>query len=115
VEAPGVFAADDHGESVFEAERLGNFEIETLGVALLDAMVNIVRVAAGGFVEDGGEGRAGVFDVKVEIAGEERFLAQERAAEIGFAIDVEAGAGFDVLGEELGENDLLSEEFGADG
>jgi hypothetical protein len=115
VEALGVFAADDHGEGILEAERLGNFEVETLGVALLDAMVDIVRVAAGGFVEDGGEGRAGVFDVEVEVAGEERFLAEERAAEIGFAIDVEAGAGFDVLGEELGEDDLFGEEFGADG
>src|ERR1700730_7365431 len=99
VEALRVFAADDHGEGVLEAERLRDFEIKTLGVALLDALVDVVRVGAGGFVKDGGQGGAGVFDVKVEVAGEESFLAEERAAEIGFAVDVEAGAGLDLLGE----------------
>src|SRR4029077_19139854 len=54
-------------------------------------------------------------DVEVEVAGEERLLAEERAAEIGFAFDVDASAGFDVLGEELREDDLLGEKFGADG
>ena len=38
-------------------------------------------------------------------------MDQEGAAEIGFALDVDGGAGFDVLGEELGEDDLLGEEF----
>src|ERR1700687_196163 len=94
MEALGVFAADDHGESVLEAERLGDFQVETLGVALFHAIVDIVWVAARGFVEDGGEGRAGVFDIEVEIPGEERFLAEERAAEIRFAFDVGGGAGF---------------------
>ncbi len=115
VEALGVFAADDHGEGVFEAKRLGDFEVEALGVALLDASVNIARVAARRFVEDGGQGGAGVFDIEIEIAGEERLLAQERAAEIGLAIDMYSGARFDVLGEKLGENNLLGEKFGADG
>ena len=115
IEALGVFAADHHGESILEAERLGDFEMETLGVVLFHTIVDVAWVAAGGFVEDGGEGRAGVFDVEVEVAGEERLLAEERAAEIGFAFDVDAGARFDVLGEELGEDDLLGEKFGADG
>jgi hypothetical protein len=112
-----VGAADDHGESVFETERLGNVEIETLSVALFDALVDGLRVGivSGRFAEDGGEGGAGVFDVEIEIAGEKGFLAEERAAEIGFAVDVDAGAGFDMLGEEFGEDDLLGEEFGADG
>ncbi len=35
-----VIAADDHGEGVFEAERLGDFEMEAIGVKLLDAIVN---------------------------------------------------------------------------
>jgi hypothetical protein len=115
VKALGVIAADDHGERVLKAEGLGDFEIETLGVALLDAIVDFVRIATGGFVEDGGQGGAGVFDVEVEITGEEGLLAEERAPEVGFAFDVEAGAGFDVLGEELGEDNLLGEKFGADG
>ena len=113
----GVGAADDHCESVFETERLGDVEIEALGVALFDAFVDGLGVGIVGwrFVENGGECGAGVFDVQIELAGEERFLAEERAAEIGFAVDVDAGAGFDVLGKEFGEDDLLGEEFGADG
>jgi len=115
VEALGVFAADDHGKGVLEAERLGDFEVEALGITLFHAIVDVVWVAAGRFVEDCGEGRAGVFDVEIEVAGEERLLAKERAAEIGFAVDVNAGARFDVLGEKLSEYDLLGEKFGADG
>ena len=38
MELLGVGAADDHRERVFESERLGDFEIEALGVALLDAL-----------------------------------------------------------------------------
>ena len=73
-----VGAADDHGEGVFEAERLGDFEIEALGVALFDALVDggFVGVVARGFVQDGGESGAGVFDVEIEITGEQRFLAR---------------------------------------
>jgi hypothetical protein len=115
VETLGVIAADDHGKGVLKAERLGDFEVEPFGVTLLNATVNVARVGGRRFVEDGGQGRAGVFDVEIEVAGEERLLAKERAAEIGFAIDVYSGAGFDVLGEKLGENDLLGEKFGADG
>ena len=113
----GVGAADDHGECVFESERLGDIEIETLGVALFHAFVDglSVGIVSGSFAEYGSEGGAGVFDVEIEIAGEEGFLAEECAAEIGFALDMDTGAGFDVLGEELSKDDLLGEEFGADG
>jgi hypothetical protein len=50
MEALDVFGANDHGEGVFEAERLGDFEIETLGIALLHAGVNVVWIRAGSFV-----------------------------------------------------------------
>jgi hypothetical protein len=111
----GVGTANDHGEGVFEAERLGDFEAEAIGVELLDAAVDGGGIAGRRFIEDGGEGGAGVFDVKVELAGEDGFVDKEGAAEIGLAHDRYAGFGFDVLGEELGEDDLLGEEFGADG
>jgi hypothetical protein len=39
---------------------------------------------------------------------------EESAAEVGLALDGDGGFGFDVLGEEFGEDDLFSEEFGAD-
>lgn len=72
-------------------------------------------VGAGGFVENGGEGGTGVLDVEIEVAGEKSLVDEERAAEIGFADDGDAGAGFNVLSEKLGEDDLLGEKFGADG
>jgi hypothetical protein len=115
MEALGVFGAHDHGKGVLEAERLGDFEIEALSVALFHASIDVVRVGARRFVEDGCQGGAGVFDVEIEIAGEERFLAEKGAAEIGFAVDAEAGAGFDVLGQEFCQDYLLGEKFGADG
>jgi hypothetical protein len=40
---------------------------------------------------------------------------EKRAAEVGLALDGDGGLGFDVLGEQLGEDDLLGEKFGADG
>src|SRR6267143_122612 len=36
----GVVAADDHGESVFKTEGLGDFEMKAIGVELLDAAVD---------------------------------------------------------------------------
>src|SRR5258708_29190792 len=65
----GVVAADNHGEGVFATEGLGEFEMEAVGVELLDAVVDGVRIALRSFVEDGGEGRTGVFDIEVELAG----------------------------------------------
>ena len=111
-----VVLADDHGESVFEAERFGEFEIESSGVLLFDAIVDGGGIVCSrGFVENGGEGCTGVFDVEIEIAGEKGLVDEEGAAEIGFALDGDVGAGFDVLGEQLGKDDLLGEKFGADG
>ncbi len=110
-----VVAADDHGECVFEAEGLGDFEMEAIGVELLDAAVDGGGIALRRFIEDRGEGRAGVFDVEVERAGFESFVDEQGAAEVGFALNGDAGLGFNVLGEEFGEDDLLGKEFGADG
>jgi hypothetical protein len=109
-----VVPADDHGESIFEAERLGDLEMESIGVALLDAVKDSGGITLRRFVQDGGERGAGVFDVEVEFAGEERLVDEKRATEVGFANDGDAGFGLDVLGEKFGEDDLLGEEFGAD-
>jgi len=112
MEVVGVVGADNHGEGVLEAERFGEIEIETLGVLLLHAIVDGGGVICSrGFVENGGEGGAGIFNVEIEVAGEERFVDQESATEIGFALDGDVCSGFDVLGEEFGEDDLLGEKF----
>ena len=81
VEIFGVVTADDHGEGVFEAEWLGDFQVEAVGVELLHAGEDGGGVIAGRrFFEDGGEGGAGVFNVEIEFAGEESFVDEEGAA-----------------------------------
>jgi hypothetical protein len=89
--------------------------MELVSILVPHIVQDTFRIGAGGFFQDRGQSGAGVFDVEIEVAGEEGFLAEEGAAEIGFAVDVDAGAGFYVLGQELGQNYLLGEEFGADG
>src|SRR5258705_4436038 len=80
VQVLGVITTNHHGEGVFKAEGLGNLEIEPLGVALPDAIVNVVGICARRFVEYSGQCSASVFHVQVEIAGDERLLAEQRAA-----------------------------------
>lgn len=115
VKTLGVIAADDHRECVFKTEWFGNIELETTRVELLHTIVDGGGIALGRFIEDGGEGGTCVFDVEIEIAGEKGFVDEKSATEVSFADNVDAGFGFDVLGEKLGEYNLLSEEFGANG
>ena len=114
MELLGVITTDDHGESVFKTERFGDGEVKALGVLLLDALVNRSGIPRGRFVEDGVEGCAGVFDVQIDLAGLHGFVYEEGTAQIGFALYVDAGASFDVLGQELGEDDLFGEKLRAD-
>src|SRR5882757_3016332 len=108
-----VIAADDHCESILEAERLGDFKMEAIGGELLDAVIDGGGIALRSFVEDGGQCRAGVFDVEVQLAGEKCFVDEECSAKISLSDDGNAGLGFDVLGQEFGEHNLLGKKFGA--
>src|SRR6266849_83085 len=94
-----VVSTDDHGESVFEAERLGNFQVEAFGVLLLDPVGDSVRVVVRcdtlvvriwRFIEHGSKRGACVFDVEIELASEQRFMDKKAAAEICFTLDVYA-------------------------
>lgn len=109
-----IVTADDHGESVFKAERFGDFERETAGVFVAHTSIDGIRIASGIFTEDGGKSGSGIFDIKIDIAVQHGFVNQESAAEIGFAFDGNPGPRFDVLGEEFGEDDLFGKEFGGD-
>ena len=40
MELLGIGAAHDHGEGVFKAKGLGDFQVEALGVAILDTLVD---------------------------------------------------------------------------
>src|SRR5229473_3515525 len=107
-----VIAADDHGESVFEAKRLGDLEMEALGVELPDAIVDRTGIALRSFVEDGGQRCARVFDVQIELAGEQRSVDEERAAKVGLSNNGDTGFRFDVLRQEFSKHNLLGEKFG---
>ena len=70
-------------------------------------------------LEDCGERGAGVFDVGVDAAAGEGLLADVAAGEVEAAVDSLGMAfggvdGFDFLGEEFAEDDLLGEVLGAD-
>src|SRR5882724_10482749 len=54
VQALCIVTTNHHGKGVFKAEGLGNLEIETLGVALPDAILNVVGICARRFVEYSG-------------------------------------------------------------
>jgi hypothetical protein len=109
-----VFTSYDHGEGVFEAQRLGDFKIESLAIELLYTLVYGRGIAGRPFVKYGIECGAGVLDVKIDLARLHGFVNEQSAAKICFALHVDAGAAFYVLREQLGENDLFSEKFGAD-
>src|SRR3989442_12533896 len=110
-----IFAADDHGKSIFEAEGLSDFKMEAIGVELLDAVIDGSGITLRRFVQNGSEGGAGVFDVEIQLAGKECFVDEKRPAEIGLSNDKDSGFRFDVLRQEFGKDDLLGEKFGADG
>src|SRR5258708_3699787 len=107
----GVIAADDHGESIFEAEWLGDFKMEAIGVELLDAVIDGGGITLRRFAENGGERGASVFDVEVELAGQKCFMDEECAAKIGLSGNGNACFRFNVLGQEFGEHNLFGEEF----
>ena len=110
----GVGAADDHGEGVLEAEAGEDADLVEVVVHGGDGGVDEGGVAEDGLLEDGGEGGAGVFDVGVDAIGDEGLLAEVGAGEPEAAFDGAGAGGFDFLGEEFAEDDLLGEVFGAD-
>src|SRR5438034_2120924 len=64
-------------------------------------------------MEDGGQRRSRIFDICVERSGCDRGVAYERAAEVHAAVDF-ASRRFELLRDELTENDGLREVFRAD-
>ena len=60
-----------------------------LGVALANALEDAGRIGLDGILEDSGVGGAGVLDVGVDVAGAQRPVADERAAQVQPALDRE--------------------------
>jgi hypothetical protein len=124
IEATGVVGADDHGKGVLEAERRLDVDFVARFVEAADGGENAGGVALAGWgkrlLEDGGEGGSGVFDVGVDAASGEGLLADVAAGEVEATGYMLVGAtflrvdGFDLLGEEFAEDDLLGEIFCAE-
>jgi hypothetical protein len=89
-------------------------DVIALGVEAGDGGVYLRGISVDGLLQDGGEGGAGVFHVGVDAVGEQGLLAEVGAGEPEATLDGAASGGFDLLGEELAEDDLLGEVFGAD-
>ena len=73
-----------------------------------------LRIAINGLLQYRGECGAGVFNVGVDAAGNQRLMADVTAGEIEAALDLQMCFRFDLLREQLAEDDLLSEILCAD-
>src|SRR5581483_545752 len=108
-----VVAADEDRERVIEAEGLEPCDMKTRGVLALDAAEDLVRIRERRQLEDSRQRRAGVFDVRVDLARDER-VVREIAPEVEAPLDRQARARFDRLRHDLAQNDLLGEILRAD-
>ena len=108
-----VRGANQNRERVAEAERRQH-RSAGVGVQLADLVEHHARITLNGLLEDGGQRGAAVFDVQVDVAGLNRAVADERAAEIEPPIDGKPCVALDRLRHQLAENHLLGEVLGAD-
>ena len=108
-----VFIANHNGKRIVESERRANVKTEAIPVGISNRAVDRLGVIGGRFGQDGGESRARIFGVEVHLSGEHGAVADKRAAQIQPAIDPQGCMGFDLLGQQLGEDDLFGEIFGA--
>ena len=65
-------------------------------------------------MEDRRQRGSGVFDVDIDVAGQERAIADQRTAQIETPPDGQAGVALDRLRDDLAENQLLGEVLRSD-
>ena len=70
----GVFAADRHGEGVFEAERVHPIEMEAAGIFGAHLFEDYGRIGDAAALQHIGVRGAGVFRIHVDVAGEQRLV-----------------------------------------
>src|SRR5207302_991612 len=108
LEARGIFTANDDREGIVESERRADFKTEAIPVGISNRPVDRVRIVGRGFAQYSREGRAGIFSVEVHLPGEHRSMAYKRAPQVEPTINSQTRVGFDLLRQQLGENDLFS-------
>ena len=114
MEPPGVLPADDDGESVVKAQRLRHHKLKAPGIFAPDAFIDLLGITRGRLLEDGGQRRARVLDVKVNSTRENRLLADVSSRQVEAPVHGQVGFGFDVLGEQFSQHHLFGEVLGAD-
>src|SRR6185369_3175089 len=108
-----IVATHENRERIVEAERLRPFEMKARGVFGFDAPVNLARIGQRRELEYRRQRGAGIFDIRVDLAGHER-VVREIAAELEAALDRETGTILDRLRDDLAEDDLLGKVLRAD-
>ena len=107
-------AADHHGESIVEAQRVHDFQAEARGVLSFDLVVDICRVAFHRLLQNGGECRAGILHVGVDAPRQQRLMSDVSAGEIKPPLHVQSRLRFQVLREHFAQDDLFGEVLGPD-
>ena len=110
----GIVPANHHRKRIFKAERLHHLQMKFLRIKFLHAIVNVRGSTLRRLVQDSGQRRARVFHVQIQVAGKQRFVHQQRAAEVGLANHRDACLRFNVLRQEFGKYNLLRKKLGAD-
>jgi hypothetical protein len=108
-----LVAANQNRERVVVAER-GQQRAAAGSIEVPHAVDDRLRILERRLPEDRGQRRAGVLDIHVDIAAEQRAIADQRAAEIQSPLDRQARLALDRLRDDLAENDLLGEVLRAD-
>lgn len=66
-------------------------------------------------MEDGGQRRAGVFRIEIDLSRHERLMSQQGPAKIQFPLHLPAQTPFEMLGGDFPQEHLLDKIFRADG
>ena len=103
----GVGGADEDRKRVLEPQRIEDREAG-VRIAATDLVEHAASVGDRRLPEDRGQRRARVLDVDVDVAGADRAVADERAAQIQAPLDDDA-ARFERLRQQFAEKDLLGE------
>ena len=68
MEPARVVSANDHGEGVFKAKRIGNCDVVSRSVEPAHGIENGLWISIDRLLEDGSEGGSGVFNVGVDAS-----------------------------------------------
>src|ERR1700739_3788037 len=114
MQAARIFSADLHRKGIVESESWPQGEDESPFVFLLYALVNVLLVSTGLLFEDCSESGARVCRIPVNPSCQDGLLADVGSGEIKATLHLQIRVRFDLLRDELAENERFGEIFGSD-